>query len=377
MSHENTKHETTKREITKKKTSGLFRVLAFRAFVWLVASLFGSPIHAHEIGTTRVSVFLAKDRSYQIDVLTDAASLTEKLAVMAGQDVPGEIDPAGLQHRLEGYDQEFRQRVKIRFDSIATRPAITYGGGTIRLSGRIPDGARQFVWSFGWTFASYAMTVRSEASGAAATEWLEGGQSSTPFALAAPPPPTDRVGTAWRYLTLGFTHIVPGGLDHVLFVVGIYLLSSRARSVLSQVTAFTIAHSITLGLSIYGIVAVSPRVVEPLIALSIAYVAIENVFLTELRSWRVAVVFAFGLLHGLGFAGALRELGLPRAEFATALLTFNAGVEAAQLAVIGTAFLAIGWHCANRPWYRSRIVVPASLLIACTSLYWTVERLAS
>jgi len=377
VSHENTKHETTKREITKKKTSGLFRVFAFRAFVWLVASLFGSPIHAHEIGTTRVSVFLAKDRSYQIDVLTDAASLTEKLAVMAGQDVPGEIDPAGLQHRLEGYDQEFRQRVKIRFDGVETRPAITYGGGTIRLSGRIPDRARQFVWSFGWTFASYAMTVRSEASGAAATEWLEGGQSSTPFALAAPPPPIDRVGTAWRYLTLGFTHIVPGGIDHVLFVVGIYLLSSRARSVLSQVTAFTIAHSITLGLSIYGIVAVSPRVVEPLIALSIAYVAIENVFLTELRSWRVAVVFAFGLLHGLGFAGALRELGLPRAEFATALLTFNAGVEAGQLAVIGTAFLAIGWHCANRPWYRSRIVVPASLLIACTSLYWTVERLAS
>src|SRR5262249_52542530 len=118
-------------------------------------------------------------------------------------------------------------------------------------------------------------------------------------------------------------------------------------------------------------------VVEPLIALSIAYVAIENIFLTELRSWRVALVFAFGLLHGLGFAGALKELGLPRAEFATALLTFNAGVEAGQLAVIATAFLLVGRRYADRTWYRGRIVIPASALIACTSVYWTIVRLAS
>ena len=207
-----------------------------------------------------------------------------------------------------------------------------------------------------------------------ATEWLEGGQSSAPFALTSPAPPVDRLGTAWRYLTLGFTHIVPKGLDHMLFVLGIYLLSGRARSVLWQVSAFTVAHSITLGLSMYGVVAVSPRIVEPLIALSIAYVAIENIFLSELKSWRVALVFAFGLLHGMGFAGALKELGLPRSEFVTALLTFNVGVEAGQLAVIGAAFLLVGWHCANRDWYRSRIVVPVSMLIACTAVYWTIER---
>ena len=97
----------------------------------------------------------------------------------------------------------------------------------------------------------------------------------------------------------------------------------------------------------YGVVAVSPRIVEPMIALSIAYVAIENIFLSELKSWRVALVFAFGLLHGMGFAGALKELGLPRSEFLTALVTFNVGVEAGQLAVIGAAFLLVGWHCAQ------------------------------
>jgi hydrogenase/urease accessory protein HupE len=168
---------------------------------------------------------------------------------------------------------------------------------------------------------------------------------------------------------------VPHGLDHMLFVLGIYLLSGRARSVLWQVSAFTVAHSITLGLSMYDVVAVSPKIVEPLIALSIAYVAIENVFLSELKSWRVALVFGFGLLHGLGFAGALRDLGLPRSEFVTALLTFNLGVEAGQLAVIGTAFALVGWHCSSRTWYRRRIVVPASALIACTAVYWTIARL--
>ena len=125
----------------------------------------------------------------------------------------------------------------------------------------------------------------------------------------------------------------------------------------------------------YGLIHVSPRIVEPMIALSIAYVAIENVFLSELKSWRVALVFGFGLLHGMGFAGALKELGLPRSEFVTALLTFNAGVEAGQLTVIGAAFLLVGWQYSSRTWYRSRIVVPASGVIACTAMYWTIQRL--
>jgi hydrogenase/urease accessory protein HupE len=169
--------------------------------------------------------------------------------------------------------------------------------------------------------------------------------------------------------------MVPMGVDHILVVLGLYLLSGRARDVLWQVSAFTVAHSISLALSLYGVVAVSPRIVEPLIAVSIAYVAIENILSSELNPWRVALVFGFGLLHGMGFAGALKELGLPRSEFVTALLTFNVGVEAAQLALIGTAFVLIGWHVEDRGWYRNRVVIPASVLIACTGLYWTIQRL--
>jgi len=351
----------------------------------IVALLCGTTVRAHEIGTTRVSVVVDEARAYDVEIVTDAASLVEKLAAAAGESFPADAAADRLQSRLAQFDPVFRRRVTLVFDRAEVRPAVTYAVAsgsdgaaaiaTIRLTGVVPAGAGHVTWSYGWTFASYALTVRGPASVSPATAWLEGGERSAPLALASPDRPIDRLATARRYLTLGFTHIVPHGLDHMLFVLGIYLLSGRARSVLWQVSAFTVAHSMTLGLSLYGIIAVSPRIVEPLIALSIAYVAIENIFLTELRSWRVALVFAFGLLHGLGFAGALKDLGLPRSEFLTALLTFNAGVEAGQLAVIGAAFVLVGWHCAHRDWYRRRIVVPASALIACSAIYWTIERL--
>jgi hydrogenase/urease accessory protein HupE len=351
-----------------------------------VAVLCGAALWAHEIGTTRVAVLFKNGRTYEVEIVTDATALAEKFQALAGGASPVPARAADLQSLLMDFDDRFRQRVKLAFDGSAVRPAITYSvappinaasaaAATIRLTGEIPPGAQHFTWTFGWTFASYAMTVRSAESGNPATQWLEGGESSAPFALTQPLPQADRIHTAWRYLRLGFTHIVPYGFDHVLFVLGIYLLSGRVRSVLWQLSAFTLAHSITLGLSMYGVVAVSPRIVEPMIAVSIAYVAIENIFLSELKSWRVALVFAFGLLHGMGFAGALQELGFPRGEFGTALLTFNMGVEAGQLAVTGAAFTLVGWNCANRTWYRRRIVVPASSLIACTAVYWTIERL--
>jgi hydrogenase/urease accessory protein HupE len=346
----------------------------------ITLAFLGFAVQAHEIGTTRVAVSLQSGTTYDIEIVTDAAALADKLAASTG------LSPGGLESLLDRAASPFRKRLKVLFDSSEAVPAIacSVAAGpdsgssvaTIRLTGTIPPDARTFSWSYGWTFASYALTIRSGPHAPPATQWLEGGQTSAPFQLAVPERPATQLQTAWRYLTLGFTHIVPHGLDHVLFVLGIYLLSGRARAVLLQVSAFTIAHSITLGLSLYGVVSVSSKIVEPMIAISIAYVAIENIFLAELKSRRVALVFAFGLLHGMGFAGALKDLGLPRAEFLTALLTFNAGVETGQLAVIGAAFLLFGWQCAGRRWYRSRIVVPASAAIACMAVYWTFERLS-
>lgn len=357
--------------------------------LWSVAvALFCPAVRSHEIGTTRVTVLFEAGRNYTIEIVTDATALVEKLSVSSGVAPPTDTAAGHLQALLTGYDDKFRQRVKASFDGADVRPDISYavvpatGAGsapaaTIRLTGQIPQGASKFTWTFAWTFASYAFTIRNADSANPMTQWLEGSQTSTPFELSSTVLAATRAETAWRYLKLGFTHILPNGLDHMLFVLGIYLLSGRARTVLLQVSAFTIAHSITLGLSLYGLVSVSPRIVEPAIAISIAYVAIENILLSELKPWRIVLVFAFGLWHGMGFAGALKDLGLPRSEFLTALLTFNIGVELAQLAVIAVAFVLVGWHYADRPWYRARIVIPASLAIACTAIYWTIQRLVA
>lgn len=312
--------------------------------------LLGLVAQAHEIGTTRVAATF-RDGRYAVEIVTDAAALADK---------------------WQGGEEAFLRRVELAFDGVVVRPAMTQATTgaetTIRLTGEIPVGAKSVTWRYGWTFAAYSFQAGAK------TVWLEGGQTSEPIEIAAVATRTNRIAVAWQYLVLGFTHILPYGLDHVLFVLGLYLLSTRTRSLLLQVTAFTVAHSITLGLSLYGFVRVAPSVVEPLIAVSIAYVAVENLFLSELKPWRVALVFAFGLLHGLGFAGVLAELGLPPSEFLMALVTFNVGVEAGQLAVIGVAFAAVGWRWSQRSWYRARVVVPASVLIACAAVYWTLER---
>ncbi len=163
-------------------------------------------------------------------------------------------------------------------------------------------------------------------------------------------------------------------MDHILFVFSIFFLSPKLKTVLWQATAFTLAHSITLGLAIYGFIQPLPALVEPIIALSIFFVAVENMLVKELRPGRLAVVFGFGLIHGMGFAGVLGELGLPPGRYMNALISFNVGVELGQVAVIIAAyFLASKWF-SKTTWYRSRVVNPVSFAIAATALYWTIER---
>jgi hypothetical protein len=221
----------------------------------------------------------------------------------------------------------------------------------------------------------YLVRFSNEGDAEPTAQWLDAGVASRPFRLAGHP--VETAGIAATYLRLGFTHIIPEGLDHILFVMGLFLMSLKVRPLLAQVTAFTVAHSITLALSMKGVVVLPPTVVEPAIALSIACIGVENILSRGFRWRRTALVFAFGLLHGLGFAGVLRGVGLPRAQFLPALLSFNAGIELGQLAVIGAAALAVGSWAAGRPWYRARVTVPASAAIALVGLYWTVERIAA
>ena len=177
------------------------------------------------------------------------------------------------------------------------------------------------------------------------------------------------------YLKLGFHHIIPAGLDHILFVSALCLLSNKIKTILWQATAFTVAHSVTLALSMKNIIVVPPAITEPIIALSIVFVAIENIIFSELKAWRILIVFMFGLIHGMGFASALNEIGLPPNKFYTSILAFNGGVELGQAAIILIIFSTLVFLWGEKPWYRKRLVYPLSAIIALVAGYWTISRL--
>ncbi len=235
-----------------------------------------------------------------------------------------------------------------------------------------------------------AYTVRVPARHLTRTRWMEAGQhEGDPFDYAgllpasapvvtAPPAVFDPDTLSWKqqfplYLHLGFRHIVPEGTDHILFVLGLFFLGISWRNLLSQTTVFTIAHATTLFLSAWGILRLPPWIVEPMIALSISFIAVENIVSPRLGVTRLVVVFLFGLIHGFGFAGSLSEIPFPRRDFVVALLGFNLGVDLGQLFIIAVAALVFGWW-RNRPWFRRWVAVPASGVIAATGLFWAVQR---
>lgn len=349
------------------------------ALVWLLSAA-GA---AHEAERTRVTLALQANGQFVLTVENDPTWLLLRLETFAGGSVPPNLSPDGRDARLAQLTAVFADRIVLFVDAHEVRAtAVAYHPpppepqnalGTYRLTGVMPRDATRLRWLYGLVADPYPLEVR-QPDGSSTVEWIQGANWSDVIDLSRSFTRPTRLEIARQYLWLGYTHILPKGLDHILFVVGIFLLSPRWKTLLLQVTAFTIAHSITLALSIYGIVSLPSRIVEPLIALSIVYVAVENLFTRELKPWRVALVFTFGLLHGLGFAGVLRELGLPRSEFLTALLTFNLGVEGGQLTIIAAALLATA-PFRRAPWFHARIVIPASLAISAVALSWTISRL--
>jgi hypothetical protein len=239
------------------------------------------------------------------------------------------------------------------------------------LAGPLPTGTDHLTVL--WPGGAGDLVLRQQVVDNPFTGYLEGGQISPAIPLAG-----GASATGWQtfgsYVPVGFDHILPKGLDHILFVLGLFFLSTHLRPLVWQVSAFTLAHTVTLALGAMGWVNVPSGIVEPLIAASIVYVAVENLFTDGLHRWRPAVIFGFGLLHGLGFASVLDEFGLPQDQFFPALIGFNVGVELGQLTVIAIAFLAVGLWFNRKPWYRARIAMPASVTIALVAAYWFVER---
>tara|TARA_B100001027_G_scaffold84996_1_gene58193 strand:- start:1088 stop:2266 length:1179 start_codon:yes stop_codon:yes gene_type:complete len=184
---------------------------------------------------------------------------------------------------------------------------------------------------------------------------------------------SDARSTFLSFCRQGFVHVLPLGLDHILFVLGLFFLSRKWKPILYQVSVFTIAHTITLGLATLDLISAPSHVVEPIIAASIAMVAIENIFFPGYRHTRLFVVFFFGLIHGLGFAGAFSAFNLEPTSLVIGLLGFNVGVELGQLAVISIVFISTFW-LKDEFSYRKLVVIPGSSLIALMGIYWTIER---
>lgn len=230
--------------------------------------------------------------------------------------------------------------------------------------------------TIGWVAKNGGLVVRHGTGDNAYAAFLEGGEISIPL------PRMGKVEESapavfLRFVVEGFDHIIPKGLDHILFVFGLFLFSQVWRALLWQITAFTLAHTVTLGLATLSVIVIQPGqmwLVEALIAISIAYVAIENIFQSKLGWWRIVVVFCFGLLHGLGFASVLGDLGLAQGQFILSLIAFNIGVELGQLAIIASALIILTLPFGRSQRYRKLVVIPGSIFIAGIGLWWAIER---
>ena len=270
------------------------------------------------------------------------------------------------------------KKVKIPEPGYTKVPRIS----VINLNGKVDISAQSLSWYYPMAFGDNAVRLRQvdevkQKYHWSEWQWLRDDKPSNALSLTEVVARTPIYKTVANYIVYGFEHILPKGLDHILFILGLFLFSTRLKPLLWQVTMFTVAHTITLGLAMNGIISLVPNIVEPLIALSIAYVGVENVFSKKLHGSRLFLVFGFGLLHGLGFASVLADFGMPDDAFATALISFNIGVELGQLTIIAAAFLLVGYWFGKRSWYKQRITNPASIIIAVVALYWFVERLGA
>ncbi len=250
----------------------------------------------------------------------------------------------------------------------------------IKLVGKVDLSAKSLQWYYPLSFGDHAVRLRQvdtlkKKFHWSEWQWLRTDKLSSPLSLTEIVRHKPLYEIIANYIELGYKHILPKGTDHILFILGLFLFSSALRPLLWQITMFTIAHTITLGLAMNGLFDLPERIVQPLIALSIVYVGVENVFSNSLQKSRLILVFAFGLLHGLGFASMLADFGMPDNAFVTALISFNVGVEFGQLSILLMAFLFIGLWFGRRDWYKALVINPASLVIALIAFYWFIDRL--
>jgi hypothetical protein len=368
-------------------------------FHWLLSSLlvlwitFASAARAHEVLPAIADMTTEGDRltfSVRLSVEGLIAGIdlgtvtdTNEAPQAASYDALRALPPEELQTRFTAFWPEMARNIRVLSSndplplSLDLMTADPTGDpefprlSTLSFSAALPAGTQAV--QVGWSSEYGALVLRQMGVEAPYDGYIEAGALSDPITLAGGDQATG-LETFLAYIPVGFDHIVPKGLDHILFVLGLFFLSTRLAPLLWQVSAFTLAHTVTLAAGALGYVTIPGSIVEPIIAASIVYVAVENILTDGLNRWRPFVIFGFGLLHGLGFASVLGEFGLPENAFVPALIGFNIGVELGQLAVIAVAFALVGYWFGAKPWYRKAIAIPASAVIAAIGAWWVVER---
>ncbi|MEM6635696.1 MAG: HupE/UreJ family protein [Pseudomonadota bacterium] len=358
-----------------------------------IGLLWATALHAHEVRPAIADATITEDAiNLQIELALEgliagldlsAVQNTNESELSGMYDRMRALEPAALEQAFRGawpgLGPGFRveaggQTVTLRIAEIRVPevgdPELPRDSVLILTADLPPDGSPVAI---GWRAAFGPLILRHANGGEDAFAGFLG-----PGAISPPLPRSGgdaegAVQSFLRYLVVGVEHIVPKGLDHILFVLGLYFYSTRLAPLLWQVTAFTAAHTVTLAVATLGLINVPAEIVEPLIAASIVYVAIENLLPAHSTIWRTGVVFAFGLLHGIGFASVLGDVGLAQGQFVVSLIGFNIGIEIGQLLVIGAAWIGVGYWFSRKPYYPwiSRV---ASVLIGCVGAWWVLER---
>ena len=392
------------------RVASITKIYVFSVSLWLATIILGAAIsHAHEIKPALLEFQISSSSSNQLDLTLDMNAEI----FLSGVDA-GNLTDTDDSQKSDEYDRYRAQdaatldkAVRARWQQLAQHIFVENGDAPLELTlrdvavetGLLDEQIRQTRIKFsaapldsnteiilGWSAELGPLIVRQISS----TEPSDDSAISGPALYAAYLAPGERSDTVKlagitevslldvvrRYLHSGFVHIIPLGLDHILFVLGLFLFSLSGRVLFYQISLFTLAHTATLALSSLGIVRISGQIVEPLIALSIAYVAIETIWAKSRFSiQRALLIIGFGLLHGLGFASVLADFGLPDAQFIPALISFNIGVEAGQIAIVAPLYLLVRWLRPAARFYRFFVQIPVSVLIASIGLYWTLERI--
>jgi hydrogenase/urease accessory protein HupE len=387
---------TGKAAATATMTSALFAATAFVA-----AMAWSGSASAHAIGLS-TGEYTAKGTSL-VGKLTFARGEVASLAPSIDENRDGHLTAAEVEGSKTTIKDKVLGRIAVTANGAACTPVLTDAGLTeqdgLIISGRwdCPAKAAQFdvdVTLLDDLARGHRHVARTVSGASMHDEVLYGDNRKMSVALDgaaaagsgddAKTPEAGGAGSEhakssstmgfFAFFKMGIEHILTG-YDHLVFIAGLVLARARLRSLLTIVTAFTVAHSITLALAVLNVWSPSSKFVEPAIALSIAYVGIENFFVKDAsKRWRIT--FPFGLIHGFGFAGALQEINLPKSAVPTALVSFNLGVETGQLAVLALLLPAV-ILLRNRKWFEPTGVRVLSGAVAVAGGIWFVSRIIS